>query len=150
MKRKGFTLVELIAVIVVLGLISLIAIPTVTSSLKKYKENLYNDSIKSIEQAARNWGAENIGKLPNVTSGLVMYYPDIDYEAEYSTVKIRVSDLQAEGYLDAKIKNPKDSSYFCNCAYVTISKTGTGHTYDIQDNSEGLKLLTIDENGCTC
>ena len=37
--EKGFTLVELIGVVVILGLISLIAIPTVTSSLKNIKHH---------------------------------------------------------------------------------------------------------------
>ena len=36
--KKGFSLVELLAVLVVLGLLSLISIPLVNSSLKKSRE----------------------------------------------------------------------------------------------------------------
>lgn len=149
--KKGFTLVELIAVLVVLGLISLITIPTVNNSIKKYKKTLLNDAIKNIEQSAKNWGADNIGKLPNsATSDIKMVYPEIDTEQEFSTLEIRIKDLQEEGYIASEIKNPKANNNFCNCAVITINKTATGYTYKILDNSEGLTLLQSDNNGCTC
>lgn len=151
MKKRGFTLVELIAVLVVLSLISLIAIPTVNNSLKEYKQKLYNDSIKNIEQAAKNWGADNIGKLPNsVSSNNTMAYPDIDTEGEFSALQIRIKDLQSEGYIGSELKNPKNNSNFCNCAIVTITKTSVGYTYSILDDVNGLDLLLTDESGCTC
>ena len=153
MKQKGFTLVELIAVLVVLGLIGLIAVPTVNSSLKKYKQSLYNDAIKNIEQAAKNWGADNIGKLPNASveeSSVTMSYPDIDVEQKFSTLQIRVRDLQEKGYIGSEIKNPTKGSNFCNCAIVTITKTNTGYTYQILADDNGIKLLEVDTNGCFC
>ena len=136
MKNKGFTLVELIAVLVVLSLISLIAIPTVNNSLKEYKQKLY----------------DNIGKLPNsVSSNNTMAYPDIDTESEFSTLQIRIKDLQAEGYIGSELKNPKSSKNdFCNCAVVTITKTNVGYTYSILDDVNGLDLLLTDKSGCTC
>lgn len=149
--KKGFTLVELIAVLVVLSLISLITIPAVNSNLKKYRNTLYEDAIRNIEQAAKNWGADNIGLLPNSsTSSNIMVYPDIDTDDEYSTIQIRVRDLQEGGYIDSEIKNPKKSSNFCNCAVITIKRTDVGLTYKILDNQEGLTLLESDSNGCTC
>lgn len=149
--KKGFTLVELIAVLVILGLISLITIPTVNNSLKKYKNSLFEDSIKNIEQAAKNWGADNIGKLPNdASSGIIMMYPDVDTEQDFSTLQIRIKDLQETGYIDSEIKNPKKNTNFCNCAVITIKKTSTGYTYEILDNQEGLTLLQTDANGCYC
>ena len=149
--KKGFTLVELIAVLVVLSLISLITIPIVNNNLKKYRNNLYDDAVRNIEQAAKNWGADNIGKLPNSsTSQNIMIYPDIDTEEEYSIIQMRVRDLQEEGYIDPEIKNPKKNYNFCDCAVITIKKTNAGITYKILDNSEGLTLLESDPNGCTC
>jgi len=149
--KKGFTLVELIAVLVVLSLISLITIPIVNNNLKKYRNNLYNDAIENIEQAAKNWGADNIGKLPNSsTNENIMVYPDIDTEEDFSVLQIRVRDLQEEGYIDSEIKNPKKNYSFCNCAVITIKRTDAGLTYEILDNSEGITLLESDPNGCTC
>lgn len=149
--KKGFTLVELIAVLVILALISLITIPTVNNSLKKYKTDLYEDAIANIEQAAKHWGADNMGKLPNSdNSQTIMMYPDIDTEQEFSTLQIRVRDLQETGYIGSDIKNPLKNNNFCSCAIVTIKRTSTGYTYKILDNEEGLTLLQSDANGCTC
>lgn len=148
--NKGFTLVELIGVVIILGLISLIAIPTVTSSLKKYKESLYQDSLDNIIQAAKNWGASNVGKLPNgVNTGISMQYPDIDIETNYSTLYITVEDLVKEGFISSEIKNPKNNNLYCTKARITITKTSAGYTYEIQDNDYGLQTLLLDEEACS-
>lgn len=153
--KKGFTLVELIAVLVILGLVSLITIPIVNNNLKKYRNDLYMDAIQNIEQAAKNWGADNIGKLPNTVAAndgndTIMAYPDIDTEAEFSIVQIRVKDLQAGGYISPELKNPKKNYNFCNCAVVTIKRTAVGLEYKILDNTEGLDLLVTNPDGCIC
>ena len=46
MDKRAFTLIELMGVIIVLGLIALIAIPTIDKSIKNSKENLYKVQIK--------------------------------------------------------------------------------------------------------
>ena len=44
-KKNGFTLIELITVIVVLGIVSMISIPVVTSIIESSKMNNYRNSI---------------------------------------------------------------------------------------------------------
>ena len=44
--KKGFTLAELLAVIVILGLLALIAVPVVLNKIKSTKEDLYNNQIE--------------------------------------------------------------------------------------------------------
>ena len=39
--REGFTLIELIAVIIILGLVLIIAIPFFTGSLKEFRNDYY-------------------------------------------------------------------------------------------------------------
>lgn len=53
--KKGFTLQELLGVIVVLGVIMLIASIGITNILKTSKESLNKTQIKKIESAAENW-----------------------------------------------------------------------------------------------
>ena len=60
MKNKGFTLVELLAVLVILGMISLIIIPSVSGTLNASRKNSYQKQIKVLETAAEKWGVENI------------------------------------------------------------------------------------------
>ena len=46
MKKKGFTLAELLGVITLLGLLALIVIPIVDKTLKEGKDDLYESQIK--------------------------------------------------------------------------------------------------------
>ena len=51
--KKGFTLIELICVIVLLGLIAMIAIPTINTAINNSKERAYNEQVTLIEHTAR-------------------------------------------------------------------------------------------------
>ena len=53
MKKEGFTLVELLAVIVIIGIIYLIVFPSVTSFIDKSKEKSYNIQVDLIEKASK-------------------------------------------------------------------------------------------------
>ena len=66
MKNKnGFTLVELLAVIVILSLLALLTSTAVTKLVKDSKEDLYQTQIELIKASAEAWGADNIYKLPS-------------------------------------------------------------------------------------
>ena len=68
MKKKGFTLVELLAVITLLGLIALITIPAITNTMSKQKEKLYYDQLNQLILAAQNWGTDNIETLSTLNN----------------------------------------------------------------------------------
>ena len=51
LNKKGFTLVELLAVIVILAVIMSIAIPSITSSIERSKDKQKTQIIKLIESA---------------------------------------------------------------------------------------------------
>ena len=51
-KKKGFTLVELLAVIVILAIISLIAVPIVLDIINNSKENSKKESIELYGKAS--------------------------------------------------------------------------------------------------
>lgn len=55
MKKKGFTLVELLAVIVILGVIATISIFSVSGIFSSSKEGIAKDKIMNIESAAVNY-----------------------------------------------------------------------------------------------
>lgn len=59
MNKKGFTLVELLGVIIVLGIIAMITIPRVNDSLKEARKNAFEDSVKAILVAVQNYQAEH-------------------------------------------------------------------------------------------
>lgn len=53
MNKNGFTMIELLVIVVVLALISLIATPIVMTTLNKAKQSAYNSTCDSVERAAR-------------------------------------------------------------------------------------------------
>ena len=63
-KDKGFTLVELMAVITILAILSLIIIPIVDKNVKKAKKDVYKIQIENIKIAAMNYYTDNISLRP--------------------------------------------------------------------------------------
>ncbi|HPF83431.1 MAG TPA: type II secretion system protein [Bacilli bacterium] len=63
MKEKGFTLVEILAVIVVLGVVCLVAVPSVNSIISKSKEKAKVVQIKQIVESAKKWASNNYNML---------------------------------------------------------------------------------------
>ena len=121
MKNKGFTLAELLGVMVILSLISIITIPAVTESLNSYKTKLCNSQIDEIIAAAKTWGTENILKLP-------------DTEGESYSVSLKT--LAEYGYIDAKINNPVTNENFdLEDTVVTITKKGKRYVYTMDENT---------------
>ena len=53
--KKGFTLVEIIAVITILGIILLLIAPNIIDSVNKSKKHLYERQVATIEEAAKRW-----------------------------------------------------------------------------------------------
>lgn len=132
--KKGFTLVELLGVIVILGLIAMIAIPTINSALNSSREKAYNEQIKTIEDTARTYMSKNSLKLPDQLEG--------------NKCSIRISTLQQAGLLDSDdIQNPMykegstdEKENFENFnGSVIITFTGNKYKY------EYVKTTSVDE-----
>ena len=62
-KKKGFTLVELLAVIVILGLIAVIAIPNSMQVSDSVKKNLYCEKVDLLLNDAKRFGNDHLGVL---------------------------------------------------------------------------------------
>lgn len=63
MYKKGFTLIELIATIIILGLIGLIVYPTVNNVINDSKEKVYKHQIEELVRQADVWVANNQEKI---------------------------------------------------------------------------------------
>lgn len=90
MNRKGFTLVELLAVIVLLGVIGGIAFASVRGIYGSINENMLDKKVEIIEEAAKLYGDNIKGTIINSTK---------KYNG-HPCMAIKVSDLVNEKYLE--------------------------------------------------
>ena len=58
MKNKGFTLVELLSVIVIMGVLLIIAIPGVNGISRNVKDQMFCNKTRVLEKAARLYGQD--------------------------------------------------------------------------------------------
>ena len=118
MKKNGFTLAELLGVIVLLSLVSIITIPAVTDSLSNYKGRVCKAQLDEIVSAARTWANDNVLKLPTGND-------------EFRTVTLE--ELSEYGYIDGTIQNPVTKKNFDpKTTKVVITRSGKRYTYKIQ------------------
>lgn len=99
MNKKGLTLVELIATLVILSVIALIVAPNIYVSVRDYKEQLHITQMNNIKDSAKNWAADHIndGNFP--------------INNDFS-LKVTVQELQEGGYIDENLKDTKGGGTF--------------------------------------
>ena len=115
-KKMGFTLVELLAVIVILAIILIIAVPGVLSIINRTKDNALDQQKDMIKEASRLY----------VTSDNDVIW--IGQDSKTTVVSLEV--LKNKGYLDKKIMDPRSRKEI-TCAKTTITKTGSKYDYDV-------------------
>jgi len=133
--KKGFTLIELIGVIVLLAAVLLIIIPVVNNSLKEGKQEMLDNQIKNIELSLATYS-----KKPNLNE---TYY-------------LTLGQLKEAGLVEYDLKNPITKEYFANdmilkmintdgvVSYEILTDTGTCK-YDYKDVSK----ITINGDNIT-
>ena len=119
-KTYAFTLVELMVVIVIIGLVASLTIPTINKSINNSKKNLYDLQIKNIEDGAKSWASANIWLLPAN-----------DGEA----ITITLGQLKLEGFVDGDVINPKTEKSFPNDLEIIIKKESGNYIYDVDEES---------------
>jgi len=68
MKKKGFTLVELLAVIAILAILVIIALPNVMGMFNQAKQNSFSTEIKEIyKQAQQQWISDSMLSTDKIT-----------------------------------------------------------------------------------
>ncbi len=128
LKNKGLTLVELLAAIVILGIILTIAIPRIGNIIENSKQASYDIQIKGIEDTVAKY--------------LVLYRHDIDWVD--NTADIYLYDLQVANLIAEPIRNPKTGDLFDHRKpqgfKITVTKEGSLYTYTPYDPSIPIEL----------
>ena len=120
MNKKGFTLIELMGIIIILSLISLLVIPTIDKSIKLFKENAYNNQIKNIQLATKNWGSDHLYNY-RFNNGDV--------------ITVTLGQLKSQAYINDNLKNPLTGYLFPDDMLIHIVKGVKKITYVVEDGT---------------
>ncbi|MBP3635113.1 MAG: prepilin-type N-terminal cleavage/methylation domain-containing protein [Bacilli bacterium] len=113
--KKGYTLIEILAVIAILAVIGAIAYPKIADLIDMSKINAYSAARKNIIESAK------LKYLADVNSNVVTEY--------------KVVDLIDEGYISKDTKNPLTNDEYSDQTKVVITKENGNIKYDYVDGN---------------
>lgn len=124
-KNKGFTLVEILVVIVILGIAMIIAIPSINDSRNIANEKAYAAKASGFESAAVLFTQDNMENLVNAKTS--SDYTIVNSNDSKVTATIKLSKLIEHGYLmnsDDALIDPRNQNDLSNSSVViTIDKS---------------------------
>lgn len=120
MKKNGFTFIELLAVIVIIGVLALISMPSLEGIVKSNKDKIYNSQLDNIVLALKDWASDNRDLLPT-TNG--------------NKKELTLLELKKDGYIDYEFKNPKTNKCFSNSMKLIIEKVDNSYNYSIDKST---------------
>lgn len=146
MKKNGFTLVELLAVLVIIGILSALIIPQVSKYLQKSTETVYESYKKAMKEAAKNYVMDN-PELLNlmIVDEIHQTVYDVEKgknvgetEIDPNILSISLNFLVKEGYMD-QLEDPENKKNNCDGnSAVLIKKVSK------KDYKYGIRLVCGD------
>ena len=121
-KKNGFTLIEILAVVTIIGLIFILVLPKITNSLKNKKGDVDRTTTNLVLSATKLYVSDHSSKFEK-TDGNISCMP--------------LHQLVRKGYLEGPVKNVTDDKDITNGKSVRI-------TYD-----KGFKYELVDSNECS-
>jgi type IV pilus assembly protein PilA len=116
--QSGFTLVELLVVMLILGLLAAIAIPAFFNQRNKAKDSSAKEAARTAETAMETFATDNGGAYTNATPAALQ-----GIESTLNGASLGVSNLAAKTYT------------------VTVTSS-TGNTFSITRNANGTTVLS--------
>ena len=110
MKKNGFTLVELLSIVVILGIIVVVALPQISGSIGSKKEKQYNKIVKIVENAGKVYLTENVTRD-----------------------SVSIDKLIKSDYLTSGLKNPINNTPLTGCVKKIISDGVTKYKYEVDN-----------------
>jgi type II secretory pathway pseudopilin PulG len=121
MKKNGFTLVELLSIVVILGIIVVVALPQISGSIGSKKEKQYNKIVKIVENAGKVYLTEN-GTMDSVS----------------------IDILIKNDYLTSGLKNPINNTPLTGCVKKITSDWVTKYKYEVDNCPNYLTTYIMD------
>lgn len=127
--KKGFTLTELLGVIVILGAIALLSFPPIINQIKKSKQKIDDSNLSLISSSFELYLSENKNTVMN-------------YGLPYC---IKLQTLVSDGKLNTPIKNSDDEEINVTLTYLKVIKNDND-----SNQYELVKQVDIDNNNSLC
>ena len=119
-KKNGFTLIEILAVVTIIGLIFILVLPKITNSLKNKKGDVDRTTTNLVLSATKLYVSDHSSKFEK-TDGNISCMP--------------LHQLVREGYLEGPVKNVTDDKDITNGKSVRITYD-KGFKYEIVNKQE--------------
>lgn len=120
MRKDGFTIIEILGVLIILGLLAVISVPAVARVINNSNEELYKVQIENIKTGAKNWAVKNASILPS---------------EEGESVTITLGQLKLSGDVVVDIKNPITKELFPNDMEIEIKRYLNNYIYLVNEDS---------------
>ena len=121
MKSRGFTLVEMLGIIIIIGVLAVIAVPIINVIIKSYKDNAYQKQISLLEEEANKWSIANTEYLPEKSGDIIF---------------VNLEMLIDDGYItNTEIKDPRNNKELNGCITITKDEENNQYNYKYNDKT---------------
>lgn len=134
--KKGFTLIELIATLVILSIVAIIVVPNIDKNFKKMVKGVTDVQREAIIEASKNWANDNINSMPSVNDGVVYVY---------------LKELKDGGYLSENVYKNTDLTEYNDNIFIEITckviesdqnnNNNYKYNYNLYDTNEKLLIF---------
>ena len=131
MNKKGFTLIELIAVVVIMSIIAIIATPNIINMIDKGKKDQYITNAKEFISKATYMYKQD------------KYRNDTTYFSADGTISLK----NIEGIKSEDLKDPYGFNYDTNNSYIKFKEPGSSST-GVQEREVTIHLESNDGSKC--
>ena len=123
MNKKGFTLIEMLAIIILLSVIALITYPIINNVVSDSKDEIYDKQISELVRLANTWVTKNMDSL-EIKNGYKYY--------------LSFNELFEQGFVSKEdIINPKTGENLLGCMVVTYNSLTDG--FDVEYDESCIK-----------
>ena len=126
--KKGFTLIELIAVVVILSILAIIATPNIVNMIDSGKKEQYVADAKDF-----------------IAKATYMYKQE-KYQKKFKNDKIKLDDI--EGINDSDLTDPYGYKYDTENSIIKFEEPSSPDTEVVQERIVKITLYSYEEDKC--